>query len=726
MNFNMNIKTIALVSSFLFSAGLAMAEEQDSIVSQQKSLLETLDSLNDAVLGLRVNGTAKAGGLTSIAKSDNLADNSATQENQAFTDVDLRFGANPSAETHIDVRMRLHKDWQSAYDVNNNPIIGHWFSYDGLILNKHLNFNLGYMRVGYTPLTIATPQPDLLQEPEILASHRVEALARRNLDTTDRRLLHGLNAEYNSGRIGAVDNVTMQMTGARLRNIAKKSDQVFFDFDFSDRYLLASRLGVDIMGVHVGGNIYNVSDRKLSRRAHFAEPSDYKKSDTIYYEYNRVIDAELGFASKPLMPSLPLEFGFNGEYAMSNWDVDRDYGEKKRVKNYILTVGKNPTAPADSFVYYKAIEKDSDYIATEKYADAKGKSFYVEPFVRGNAANVDYNVKVRYLQTDEKYWSEMAATPSYRGGAVVLNSNALYKTTADSLIVANFGSSSLENLYFNVYNAVTLNATNLMTSKSKNVLSKKDESDYLYSRLNNNYKDGHFYRNGYTATIMNRREIESDMFALDPTVSLAMPYGDVTPDRKGIKASLDVNWDDIVMFNARFDMLTQSKSVKVSYDAAGAASLSIEENKFTRYAAGLGFDVGQLLALDRKLLLQGSYDHSEESASLKRKADRIMGGVTLNVWGPVSVLGSVQMFNKEFGKTGFVIADGLASISKSKEMLTLEGVRLKIAPASYLDLQGGYLKNDVTYKSMDETGAMKESTLSVGKMVASADVTVNF
>ena len=721
MNFNMNIKTIALVSSFLFSAGLAMAEEQDSIVSQQKSLLETLDSLNDAVLGLRVNGTAKAGGLTSIAKSDNLADNSATQENQAFTDVDLRFGANPSAETHIDVRMRLHKDWQSAYDVNNNPVIGHWFSYDGLILNKHLNFNLGYMRVGYTPLTIATPQPELLQEPEILASHRVEALARRNLDTTDRRLLHGLNAEYNSGRIGAVDNVLMQMTGARLRNIAKKSDQVFFDFDFSDRYLLASRLGIDIMGIHVGGDIYNVSDRKLSRRAHYSEPTD-----TVYYEYDRVIAAELGFASKPLMPSLPLEFGFNGEFAMSDWNMDRDYYTKEKVKKYFMTVGKNPRAPADSFVYYKSFETDSSYTATENVADAKGKSFYVEPFVRGSAANVDYNVKVRYLQTDEKFWSEMAATPSYRGGAVVLNSNALYKTVADSLIVANFGSSSLENLYFNVYNAVTLNATNLMTSRSKNVLSKNDESDYLYYRLDNNYKDGHFYRNGYTTTIMKRGEIESDMFALDPTVSLAMPYGDVTPDRKGVKAAVDVNWNDIVMFNARFDMLTQANSIKVSYDAAGAASVSVEENKFTRYAAGLGFDVGQLLAMDRKLLVQGSYDHSEESASLKRKADRIMGGVTLNVWGPVSILGSMQMFNKEFGKTGFVIADGLATITKSKEMLTLEGVRLKIAPASYLDLQGGYLKNDVTYKSMDETGAMKEATLSVGKMVASADVTVNF
>ena len=721
MNFNMKIKTIALVSSFLFS-GYALAEEQDSIVAQQKSLLETLDSLNDAVLGLRVNGTAKAGGLTSKASSDNFAKESAKQENQAYTDVDLRFGANPSAETHVDVRMRLHKDWQSAYDVNNNPVIGHWFSYDGLILDEHLNFNLGYMRVGYTPLTIATPQPELLQEPEILASRRVEALERRNLDTTDRRLLHGLNAEYNSGKFGAIDNVAMQVTGARLRNIAKKSDQVFFDFDFSDRYLLASRLGIDIMGIHLGGDIYNVSDRKLSRRAHWAEPND-----TIYYEYNRVIDAELGATSKSLAPSLPVEIGFNGEYAMSNWRMDRDYQTKKTIKNYILAFGQDPQVPADSFVYYKAETKDSAYTASEKVTDDKGKSFYVEPFVRGEAAKVEYDLKVRYLQTDEKFWSEMAATPSYRGGAVVLNANALYANAMDSLLISNFGSSSLENLYFNVYNAVTLNATNLMTSQSSNVLSVKDESEYLYTRLYNNYKDGHFYRNGYSAAIMNRSEIQSTMFALDPTVSLAMPYGDVTPDRKGVKAAVDVNWNDILTFNARFDMLTQENSLTLSYDAAGTPIVGTEENKYTRYAVGLGFDFGQLLAMDRKLLIQGSYDHSEESAYLKRKADRIMGGVTLDVWGPISILGSVQMFNKTFGDAGFAVAGGLASITESKEMLTLEGIRVRIAPASYLNLQGGYLTNKVSYNSLDVfTGASSRSELSIGKVVASADVTVNF
>ena len=269
MNSNMKMHLLGFSSVLLLSAATAFAApEQDSsaeksVAEQQKSLLEKLDSLNDAVLGLRVNGSAKAGVLTSMASSDQFSDNSPTQETQAYTDVNLILTAHPSSETEVRVEARLHKDWQSAYEENNNPIIGHWFSYDGKILDDHLAFNLGYMRVGYTPYTLYTPQPNLLQEPEIFAQARAEAMSKRNLDTTSRRLLHGLNIDYHSGNLGVVDDLHLQATGARLRNISKKNDQAFFDFDWTDRYLYGVRLGVDAYGAHVGANFVNVFDREL-------------------------------------------------------------------------------------------------------------------------------------------------------------------------------------------------------------------------------------------------------------------------------------------------------------------------------------------------------------------------------------------------------------------------------------------------------------------------------
>ena len=394
----------------MLSAATAFAaENQTEVVTQQKSLLEKLDSLNAAVLGLKINGTAKAGVLASFASSDQYADNSPTQENQAFTDVNLRLTARPSSETMIDVQLRLHKDWQSAYDENNNPVIGHWFSYDGTILNKHVDFNLGYMRVGYTPLTINTPQTEVLQEPEIFAEKRREALAQRNLDTTSRRLLHGLNVAYQSGSVGAVDNITAQLTGARLRNTAKKADQLFFDFDFSDRYLLGARAGVEAYGAHVGLNYVNAFDRKQTRRS-----KDLDDLDTIYYEKNQVFSADIAFDSKKVLPQLPITFGLNGEFAMSNWKVDRDYNYNGKKVSY--RVGQASDASGKQFAYVKSsLEADPHYV-NEEYLDLDGKSFYADVFAKGNISDVDFKVSAGYFQTDSNFWSEMASSPVYQVG----------------------------------------------------------------------------------------------------------------------------------------------------------------------------------------------------------------------------------------------------------------------------------------------------------------------
>ena len=698
MNFNMNMRKILLTSAIAFSAASAFAaDNQAEVVTQQKSLLEKLDSLNAAVLGLKINGTAKAGAIASFATSDQFAQESPTQENQAFTDVNLRLTARPSSETMINVQLRLHKDWQSAYDENNNPVIGHWFSYDGTILNKHVDFNLGYMRVGYTPLTIFVPQTEILQEPEIFSEKRREALEKRNLDTTSNRLLQGLNVVYNSGSVGGVvDNITAQLTGARLRNISKKADQVFFDFDFSDRYLLGARVGADAYGAHLGVNFVNAMDRKLTSRTRDNE------GDTIYYDNNRVISVEAAFDSKKLLPELPVTFGFNGEFAMSKWMVDRDYSVKDVKASYDLTQQKGDY----NFVYLKPSSTSKNTIKSEEYANQDGKSFYADLFVKGDISDIDFKVNVGYFQTDSGFWSEQASSPVYQGRSTIFNANASYGNPVDSLVLATFGASSLENLYFNVYNSTTLQATNLMTVGSTNALSGNSESANLYARLNNNYKNGHFYRNGYTGVAAKKMELDP-LMVLDPSVGLALPFGLATPDRKGITAKADVNWADKVFFNARANMVTQSNAIDYTANALG-------ENKFTEFAVGLGVDAGALAALNRQILIQGSFSQAKENAYLKRTAKRIVAGLTADVWGPFAILGGFQQYKKEFGVPLYLVTE-------ASERLVMAGLRVKLAPLSYVSVQFAQLKNELQYHN----GA-GISKISIDKNVLLADVTVNF
>lgn len=703
MNFNMNMRKFLLTSAIAFSAASAFAaENQAEVVTQQKSLLEKLDSLNAAVLGLKINGTAKAGAIASFATSDAFATNSPTQENQAFTDVNLRLTARPSSETMIDVQLRLHKDWQSAYDENNNPVIGHWFSYDGTILNKHVDFNLGYMRVGYTPLTIYTPQTEILQEPEIFAEKRRETLEKRNLDTTSRRLLQGINVVYNSGSVSVLDNITAQLTGARLRNTAKKEDQVFFDFDFSDRYLLGARVGADAYGAHLGMNFVNLMDRKLTRRS-----KKIADSDTIYYDNNRVISVEAAFDSKKLLPELPVTFGVNGEFAMSNWKVDRDYNVKETQTSYKAVQVDEDVKDGKPFVYLRPTVSTPTVNKNEDYANQDGKSIYANVFVKGDISDIDFKVDAGYFQTDSGFWSELASSPVYQGRSTIFNANALYGNPADSLVLATFGASSLENLYFNVYNSTTLQAGNLMSSTNlSNALSDSAESANMYYRLYNNYKNGHFYRNGYTGNVAKKMELDP-LMVIDPSVGLALPLGLATPDRKGITAKADVNWADKVTFNARVNIATETNSIDY-------ATMAVTENKFTEFAVGLGVDAGALAGLDRQILVQGSFAQGSENAFLKRKTSRIVAGLTADVWGPFGFLGGFQQYKKEFGVPAYLVTE-------ASERLIMAGLRVKIAPLSYVSVQFAQLKNELQYNN-----GVGISKISIDKNVILGDVTVNF
>ncbi|MCQ2054310.1 MAG: hypothetical protein MJY82_03350 [Fibrobacter sp.] len=713
MNFNMKNRTIALTSAILLSAAAAFAAGDQEVVKEQKSLLEKLDSLQESVLGLKLNGTAKAGALASMASSDQFSENSPTSETQAYSDVNLVLTARPSSETMVNVQLRLHKDWQSGFDENNNPVIGHWFSYDGSILNKHLDFNLGYMRVGYTPLTLNVPQTFLVQEPLIFTEKRIDALAQRNLDTTSRRLLQGLNVDYHSRALGPVDDIHAQLTGARLRNVAKKNDQVFFDFDWSDRYFYGARLGASAFGANLGVNYTDVFDRKKTRRSEKLE-----SDDSVYYENNAIFSIEAGFDSKKMLSSLPVSFGLNGEFAMSKWDADMDYFTNASKSEYRVSEASVVIDDSRmSIIYVSTVPTNYDTYINEDVASNDGKSFYVTPYVKADIAGIEGELKATYLQTDEKFWSEMASAPNYRGNSVVLNANAIYSNDIYRSAIASYGMSSLENMYMAVYNTNPLNLTNLMTSASlTNAMSNTDESQYLFSKVYNNYKSAHFYRNGYDAGTIKALEMDQALFVLDPTVNMAMPFGLATPDRKGFNVELNATWNDAITLNGYF--------AQVKQDAAS--------NTYTEYAAGISANIGKLLLGDNDIIIQGSYDHAKEDAGYMRSSDRIMAGLAADIYGPVSFLAGLQMFNKKFDVA--LPINELVSLSKAEELMLLVGPRVKIAPNSYLSVQYGLLKDKLLLNAMlptvdAEGNAMltpSTNELAIDKNVIIADITVNF
>jgi hypothetical protein len=291
----------------------------------------------------------KAGYLRSSVDSDALLDDTQKAEAQAYTHANLLFSIRPSKETQAKFGIRVHEDWDNAHRQGNNVPLIDWWSYDGLILNRHVDFNLGTMRVGYTPLTIYQPTPDYIMEPEILREHRESVMEERSLDGSNRRLMQGLNAAYHSYRVGPLDDIYVQGTIARLRNNGKKSDQLFFDFDDADRYLTAARLGVDVYGVTLGVNDVYVFDRIRSTRATLS-PGKYP----IEYEKNNVFSGELGYRGGDANAN-GFYYGAKAEVGVSKWSRSVDERDSS-------TIVKNLAVYSDSVYNFDGTKRLQAYL----------------------------------------------------------------------------------------------------------------------------------------------------------------------------------------------------------------------------------------------------------------------------------------------------------------------------------------------------------------------------
>jgi len=645
----------------------------------QEAVLAALDSIEENTLGFSLNGRAKSGILSSTLSSDALEDD--VSEHLAFTDFLLSISVRPSNETKATFDLRFHKDWQSAYREGNNIPIIRWWSYDGNILDKKLKFNLGTMRIAYTPLTIYLPEPNLIMEPEIFASLKKEAMEERYLDGTNRRLLQGLNAEFSTSA-GFFDKIFAQGTIARLRKTPNSTDRQYFDFDVNkERFSTAARLGVETYGVSLGiSDVYTFNRFGSSVKTYVED-----------YEKNNVLSFDFGYNSKKQF-SGSLNFGAGVEYALSNWKQYK-YNESK-VKDSTLRIRDDIALPShtssggytiggvnggNGYLYYEFTEA-SRYELSKVQSLNNKTALLANAFVAIDGGAFEAKLSGHFLNVNKDFESELAASPAYLPNLPILNSDATINSVFEQ-----FRTGSLENMYYSLYYSLPLTARTMISMEGKK------PQDVIGGY--NNYKFSQYYRNSYTQQTYTRLERETISNRLDPSVNMALPYGYATPDRTGGDADLNFVWNKAVSVSGVFGMY------------------SSEFADYTRFGGGLEVNIAGLAGLGRALVISGSYEQNKEDAdSWNSQVNRIMAGLKVGVWRGISLIGGFQQLNKEFEAS-------LLGVDKISEMLVLGGPQVKISERASASLQGGLLSHSI------EGGGKK---LELDKIIASGIVTVAF
>jgi hypothetical protein len=660
----MKITKIALITLVPFLSSSFAQETEVSMESREKVLVAALDSIEENAVGFALNGRAKGGMLSSILKSDALPDSRSVSEHLMFTDFLLGISVRPSNETKATFDLRFHKDWQSAYREGNNSPVIRWWSYDGNILNKKLKFNLGTMRLAYTPLTIYLPEPEFIMEPEIFASLKKEAMEERYLDGTKRRLLQGLNAEYRISA-GIFDNILLQGTLLRLkRNDAK---EISYDFDpFNDRYSTAARVGFELFGLSLGANDVYTFDRVSS---------SIKVGDSLNNEKNNVLSFELSYDSKKLL-SGPLNFGVGTEYALSRWQHGV-YGKIPVVETELRFEGTDSLIPSNTLPgasgtefyprYVETTSKKAEYKFSRRETQFNKGAFIANAFVAFNQRPFEAKLSGHFLNIDENFEAELAMSPAYLPNLPILNSHADLTSSA----FEKFRSGSLENMYYSLYYSMPMNAITIVSGVQGQQDVIVEDEIYKSKNLYNNYKFSQYYNNAYNAQTFTRLERDSIINRLDPAVNLALPFGYATPDRTGGDADLNFVWNKAVSIRGVFGKYSSKNG-----------------GDYTRLGGGLEIDIAHLADLSKALSISGSYEQNkEEKGEFNPQTDRIMAGAKVGIWRGLSLIGGFQQLGKKFKNPYMGIID------KTSEMLLIGGPQVKISEGADFSLQGGLLSN---------------------------------
>jgi len=689
-----------VITLVLFLSLLSFAQETDAYVqSRQKAVLSALDSIEENVMGFALNGRAKGGMFSSILTTDALPDNESVSEHLMFTDLLLGISVRPSNETKATFDLRFHKDWQSAYREGNNSPVIRWWSYDGNILDKKLKFNLGTMRLAYTPLTIYLPEPQLIMEPEIFSNLKKEAMEERYLDGTNRRLLQGLNAEYRISA-GVLDNILVQGTLLRLkRNQVKK---ISYDFDpINDRYSMAARLGVELSGISLGVNDAYTFDRVSSSMKVYTLDVN-KDGDSLNNEKNNVLSFELSYDSKKLL-SGPLSFGIGAEYALSKWEneiykefpiVEREL--RLEVADSLIPSNTMPGVSSSEFYprYLENTTSRSEYKFSRVENQSNKGALLASAFIAFDQNPFEAKLSGHFLNTDKNFESELAMSPAYLPNLSILNSHADLTSSA----FEKFRSGSLENMYYSLYYSLPMNAITIVGGRQGEPGSVVGNEFSKSQNLYNNYKFSQYYNNAYNQRTFSRLERERDSIInrLDPAVNLALPYGYATPDRTGGDADLNFVWNKAVSVKGVFG--------KYSSDGGG---------DYTRMGGGFEVDMARLADLSKAFVISGSYEQNKEEKSTQ--IDRIMAGAKIGIWRELSLACGFQQLDKKF-KIPY-----MAIIDKTNETLIIGGPQVKISEGANLSLQGGLLSNSI--KGYVEGNGVK---LDMDKYIVSGIVTVEF
>lgn len=299
---------------FLLALALSVSAwaSDDSLVTRVNQVQSQMDRIMSKA-GIHFSGEFRGQYLNSQVSGSQVDSSLRQGESVEFTSVDFDIQARPNSALNARAIFRMHQDWRIFFSDLSTPIVTRWLSIDGEVGSGLFNYHLGDFKKKISPLTIWSPEVDLLMEPEIFARRRRLAMAEDFLGDNN-RVLQGLDLSFAAEIYPILKQLDLGFYATRLRTatVAGTGHQLSTESADFDKYLWGFNGGVEVIpGLSVGGTYLNIFDNIETYKG-------AREQAELNAQNNTVFSGRLNVNNKSLMPSDMLSFGVNAEAAMSS------------------------------------------------------------------------------------------------------------------------------------------------------------------------------------------------------------------------------------------------------------------------------------------------------------------------------------------------------------------------------------------------------------------------
>ncbi|MDR2592121.1 MAG: hypothetical protein LBC59_04875 [Chitinispirillales bacterium] len=403
---------------FLFVAALSVCA-----LAAESSLEERVDGLSaqiDRVMskaGIHFGGEFRSQFLNSSLDGDAVADFGKKNESAEYTSVDFDIVARPNTALSARAIFRLHQDWRNFFSDVQNPITTRWLSIDGSVAQGILKYNLGDYKKKLTPLTLWSPDIDLLFEPEIFAQGRELAMSEVFLGE-NKRVLQGANVEFKAEVYPYLNELDVDVFGARLAtrgtgesapiapgmfpDDTTRVNGMYWDSKY-DKYLVGVNLATQIIkGAGFGVSNISVFDHVDSYRG-----EDFDKTGII-------MNGEFEDTAK--------------FHATSNnvFAVRLNLDNRAFMSDDFVHIGVNAEAAFSSYKYQNMLKNAAGRDSTVEDCSVDGMGINAGLSVKLNFDDVNaFSISADYILNDSAFINVAAQSPSFLQRSIMNNENGL-------------------------------------------------------------------------------------------------------------------------------------------------------------------------------------------------------------------------------------------------------------------------------------------------------------